>query len=115
QTHIEKNSIVPLLENDSCVWYDDVTTKDKTETQSDIFNMAFDSMLIALNQQLGPDIQEWHWGRVHILGHIHPIGRQKPFNNFFNVGPFPIQGGNETINNAGFDFSPDGIYRVKFG
>src|SRR6185436_192903 len=38
QTHIEKNSIVPMLENDSSVWYDDVTTKDKTETQSDIFN-----------------------------------------------------------------------------
>jgi penicillin amidase len=115
QTHIEKNSIVPMLENDTCVWYDDITTKNKTETQRQIFDIAFDSTLIALQKQLGPDIQQWNWGRVHVLEHVHPIGKQKPFNKFFNVGPFPAPGGNETMNNAGFDFTADGVYQVKFG
>jgi penicillin amidase len=115
QTHIQKNSIVPMLENDSSIWYDDITTKGKTETQRDIFNLAFDSTIIMLQKQLGPDITQWQWGRVHILEHAHPIGKQKPFNKFFNVGPFPAAGGNETVNNAGFDFTPDGIHHVKFG
>ena len=115
QTHIEKNAIVPLLLNDSNIWYDDIATKNTVETRQQIFTSAFDSMLIVLQQQLGEDIQEWQWGKVHILEHVHPVGRQKPFNKFFNVGPFPVSGGNETVNNAGFDLAPDGIYKVKFG
>jgi penicillin amidase len=31
------------------------------------------------------------------------------------VGPFPAPGGNETINNSGFDFNGDGQYRATFG
>ncbi|CAN5421093.1 penicillin acylase family protein [soil metagenome] len=115
QTHIEKNSIIPLLMNDSSVWYDDIRTGDKAETRQQIFDLAFDSTIISLQKQLGDDISQWKWGRVHTLEHGHPIGKQKPLNKFFNVGPFPIRGGNETVNNAGFDLSPDGIYKVKFG
>ena len=40
---------------------------------------------------------------------------KKPFNLLFNVGPFPAAGGNETINNAGFDLSNKPRYNVKFG
>ena len=104
-----------MMKNDSCVWYDDITTKDRIETQQQVFDISFDSTLILLQQQLGPDIMQWQWGRVHILEHAHPIGRKKPFNKIFNVGPFPADGGNETVNNSGFDFTPDGIHHIKFG
>jgi penicillin G amidase len=39
----------------------------------------------------------------------------KPFNMMFNVGPFPVPGGQEVINQMGFDLNPDGVYRVKYG
>ena len=97
QTHIEKNSLAPLFMNDSSAWYDNVTTKDKTETHQQIFDQAFDSAIVSLQKQLGDDVQQWKWGRVHTLEHAHPIGKQKPFNKFFNVGPFPVEGGSETI------------------
>ncbi len=115
QTHIEKNSIVPMLMNDSSVWYDDITTKDKIENRQQIFDLAFDNMITALQKQFGDDISEWKWGRVHTIEHAHPVGKQKPLNKFFNVGPFPAPGGNETVNNAGFDLASNGIYIVKFG
>ena len=115
QTHIEKNSIVPLLMNDYSIWYDDIRTKDKTETRKQIFDEAFDSTISSLQKQLGDDIEQWKWGRVHMLNHGHPIGKQKPFDKFFDVGPFAAGGGSETLNNAGFDLNPDGIYDVKYG
>ena len=115
QTHIEKSSIVPLLMNDSSAWFDNITTKEKTETRREIFDLAFDNAITSLQKQLGDDIMDWKWGRVHVLEHGHPVGKQKPFNKFFNVGPFPVSGGNETVNNAGFDLTADGIYKVKFG
>ncbi len=115
QTHIEKNSIVPLLMNDSSAWYDNINTKEKTETREMIFDQSFDSTIVLLQKQLGGDIQQWKWGTVHTLEYGHPIGKQKPFDKFFNVGPFAIEGGSETINNAGFDLTADGIYKVKYG
>jgi penicillin amidase len=115
QTHIEKNSIVPLLMNNSSAWFDDVTTKDKIETKQEIFDHAFENAISFLQTQLGDDVNLWNWGRVHTVEHGHPIGKQKPFDQFLNVGPFPVGGGNETLNQQGFDLSPDGNYRVKFG
>lgn len=115
QTHIQKNALVPLLMNDSSIWYDDITTKNKIETQQQVFDESFDSTISFLKNQLGDDVMQWNWGRVHAVEHAHPIGKQKPFDNFFNVGPFPMPGGNETINQEGFDLSPDGYYRIKFG
>jgi len=114
-THIEKNTIVPLLMNDSSIWYDDVRTKDQVETHQQIFDRAFDSTIVSLRRQLGDDAQQWKWGRVHTIEHAHPLGRQKPLDKFFNVGPFPVAGGSETMNNAGFDLSPDGVYKTKYG
>lgn len=40
---------------------------------------------------------------------------KKPFNILFNVGPYPVPGGPEVINQMGFDLTDEGIYRVKYG
>jgi penicillin amidase len=114
QTHVQKNSVTPLLLNDTSVWVDNRNTS-STETYRKIVDLSFDSTMIFLQEQLGADVEQWNWGRVHLLEHVHPIGRQQPFDKFFNVGPFPAPGGSETVNNAGFDFSADGYYKVKFG
>jgi penicillin amidase len=58
---------------------------------------------------------DWHWGKVHTLEHPHPLGRQKPLDKLFTVGPFAAMGGNETIVNLGFRLNSDGRYPVTFG
>jgi penicillin amidase len=114
-THVEKNSFAVLFQNDSSVWWDDVSTKNITETRKNIFEKSFDETITELENQLGKNMDEWQWQKVHTLEHVHPIGRQKPFDKFFNVGPFSIAGGNETVNSQGFDINATGVYKVRYG
>jgi penicillin amidase len=46
---------------------------------------------------LNPD--EWPWGKAHTLAHEHPLGRQRPLDLLFNVGPFAAPGTHEVPNN----------------
>jgi penicillin amidase len=80
-----------------------------------IFARSFDQAVRLLEKQMGADISGWQWGKVHTLEHGHPLGRQKPLNVFFNVGPFAAMGGNETMANLGFRLNSPGRYPVVFG
>jgi len=110
-----KRSIKVLINNESSVWWDNINTKDIKETRKAMLIDAFDRSIRDLEKQLGPDIQEWKWGIVHTVEHIHPIGRKEPFDKIFNVGPIPIKGGNEVINNLGFTLNGSGWYQVTYG
>ena len=114
-THVLNNTIPSLMKNDTSVWWDDILTKINIETRKEIFEISFDQCIKELKEQLGKNPDNWKWGRVHILEHVHPIGTKKPFNKFFNVGPFPLPGGNETINQQGFIMNREGVYNIKFG
>lgn len=114
-THNFKNTYPVLLSNDESLWWDDVTTEKQKETRKNIFNQAFDQTIEQLIEQLGTSMQNWNWGTVHPLVHGHIIGRQRPFDLLFNVGPYAMNGGNETINNQGFTLNGEGRYPVKFG
>jgi len=113
-SNIMRSSIERLFTNDSSVWWDNVNTKTK-ESRSDIFNRAFSETSVALKNQLGNDISQWKWGRVHQLTHIHPIGRKKPFDKYFNVGSFPMHGTNEVIDKEAINYNENGIYPVLSG
>ncbi len=80
-----------------------------------IFARSFDQTVKTLIKQLGPMINDWQWGKVHTLEHTHPLGRKKPLNLFFNVGPFAAMGSNETLANLGFRLNSKGPYPVSFG
>ena len=112
--HLAKRSLAPLVYSDSNVWYDNIETEPK-ENRADIVNQAYLNSIESLTAQLGENPEEWEWHRVHSLEHVHPIGRKKPMDKFFNVGPYPINGTNEVINNLMFDGNPDGEYKVKAG
>jgi penicillin amidase len=113
-TYLLKGSIEPLFENEQSPWWDNVKTKAK-ETRSDIFKRAFAETTVALNSQLGADMTSWKWGHVHQLIHVHPIGQKKPFDKYFNVGPFPMRGSNEVVDKEGFVYNEKGIYPVISG
>jgi penicillin amidase len=43
------------------------------------------------------------------------LGKAAALKNYFNVGPFPINGAREVINNRGFDYTDTGLYKVNAG
>ena len=65
--------------------------------------------------QLGPDPATWHWADVHTLTHVHPIGRQAPFDKLFNVGPFAVTGGNDVPLKMEYQVTDSGVYPVVSG
>jgi penicillin amidase len=114
-SHLMKRTTPAFIKNDSSLWWDDIHTAEIKETRRMIFARSFDQAVSLLVKQIGTDISGWHWGKVHTLEHGHPLGRQKPLNVFFNVGPFAAMGGNETMANLGFRLNSPGRYPVVFG
>lgn len=78
------------------------------------FTEGFNNSIESLRQELGEDSRGWAWGHLHSLEFVHPMGRLKPLNKIFNIGPVEIGGSANEINNqkpAGFT---DGFH-VKAG
>jgi len=114
-THIVKQIIEPQSRNENSVWWDNVTTKNRKESRSEILNKSFREAITALENQLGKDVNSWTWNRVHTLEHQHPLGQVAALRSVFNVGPFEVPGCTEVINNLFFSFVDDGLYQVKGG
>jgi penicillin amidase len=114
-THVLYRSFAKILGNASSKWWDKTNTPAK-ETRSQIITAAFKQSVADLVQQFGTnDMGQWQWGKVHTIEHVHPIGRQKPFDRLFNVGPLPVIGGKEVINNISFTVTGSGLYPASFG
>lgn len=64
-----------------------------------LFTDAFNNSIESLRQALGDDYAGWTWGHLHTIEFVHPIGRVKPFNKIFNIGPIGINGATNEINN----------------
>ncbi len=114
-THFHKRLIAPLAKQEGSVWFDDIDTPEKKESKKDIIQHAFQSAFQSLEKQLGDEVQYWTWDRVHRLEHEHPIGRVSYLRSFFNVGPFPVRGSREVINNMAFTYNETGENRVHSG
>ncbi|HHG83630.1 MAG TPA: penicillin acylase family protein, partial [Bacteroidetes bacterium] len=58
------------------------------------------SMLAAvryLQNALGQNQEDWHWGRLHKVEFQHSMAAKAPMDYVFNVGPFPIAGDTDTV------------------
>lgn len=113
-THYMKNAYSHFLSSDTSPWWDNISTEGKKETRKEIFAEAFHRTVEGLRKSSG-DMTNWSWGSIHTLEHVHPIGKRKPFDKIFNVGPFPVRGGIETINNAPFPLNTNGSFKVSYG
>lgn len=110
-----KRSIPFLIKNDSSLWWDNVSTETK-ETRQDIFTKALEKTVIELENQLGDNPKDWEWQKVHTITHEHPFGKQGGWLAwFFNVGPIPIDGGDDVINNVAFHMNEEGKYPSLHG
>ncbi|WP_298476001.1 penicillin acylase family protein [uncultured Maribacter sp.] len=114
-THLHKRLIAPMASKNASVWWDNVNTKEKKETQADIINTSFKEAWASLEDDFGANYKKWTWDKVHTLEHEHPIGKVKALRSFFNVGPFPVIGSREVINNMFFGYNNTGKYKVSSG
>ena len=114
-THLFKRSIAPLIENSGSIWWDNIHTKEITEQQRDIMTVSFLQAVESLKEILGPEPDNWTWGRIHTLEHKHPIGEVESLRSFFNVGPAPVSGSRELINNMAFPYNEDPHFNVIHG
>jgi len=54
-----------IFKEDKSLYFDDITTLEKTESRDMIFDRAFLHSLKFFNYTIGPYIDEWKWGKVH--------------------------------------------------
>ncbi|MFS4455638.1 penicillin acylase family protein [Maribacter sp. 2304DJ31-5] len=115
ETHFHKRLIAPLVQRPNSVWWDNVTTPGTVETRTQIVSEAFSRTMKSLEEDFGADTDQWTWDKVHTLEHPHPIGQVATLRSFFNVGPFPVHGTREVINNMYFDYNAKGFYETVTG
>ncbi|WP_350285652.1 penicillin acylase family protein [uncultured Croceitalea sp.] len=114
-THLMKRQIANGAMMREGAWWDNVNTKDLVETRSDIALKSFADAWGSLVSDFGPNAEDWAWGKVHTLEHGHPIGQVDALREYFNVGPFPVHGSREVINNMAFPYDSTGLYKVNSG
>jgi penicillin amidase len=113
-TYVLRGHIDKLMHNTNSPWWDNIKTEGK-ESRADIFTQAVSQTRASLNKQLRPDMESWTWGRVHQLEFVHPVGRKKPFDKVFNLGPYPMPGSNEVVDKEGFAYSDKAVYTILSG
>jgi len=88
-----------FLKLDSHSLWDDIRTKGVVEKRSDIIRKAYKEAISQLEERLGKDFMFWQWGKLHTVEYTHPLGRIKPLNWIFNLGPFEAGGGQFQVDN----------------
>ncbi len=115
KTSVIKNSYHLLIGNEHSPWWDDVRTKAVRESRKDILEKSARTAYNLLSRSLGKNPDNWKWGKIHTLTHVHALGSVKPLDKIFNVGPFEVAGGSEVINNLHFELDTLGFFRVDGG
>lgn len=113
-THVVKQLIEPQLANKLSPWWDNVHTPAK-ETREQILSLSFHQAIHDLEMQFGKDPADWTWGEVHQVTFEHPMGKVALLSKLFNVGPYPVAGASEVINNLLFVFEVQPVFQVKAG
>ena len=114
--HIGKRQFAKQIQTSNSIWNDDINTKNIKESNKQIIIKSFTQAIFDLEEQFKGDVSKWTWGKVHTLENGHAIGDKVDLlRGFLNVGPFPISGTNEVLNNQLFSINESGIYKVGGG
>ena len=114
-TPVQKKNVAVQMAKTSSVWWDDVNTPSIKEIRQDILARSIKNAISFLETQLGNDLENWTWNKVHTVEYKHSIGEVPYLRKYFNVGPFEVKGGNEVINNQLFKLDSTGYYKVHSG
>lgn len=81
-----------LLRDKKSIWWNRFNRKD-------IIANSFYKTVDELKKNKGKDEKKWQWGKIHTIAFSHPLGAIKPLNLLFNLGPYPIGGATQEVNN----------------
>jgi penicillin amidase len=110
-----KQLIATQIANEKSLWWDNIETKNRKESRTEILSKSFKEAIASLETQLGKSVPAWTWNKVHVVEYEHPLGKVAMLRKIFNVGPFEVSGSNEVINNQMFDYTNESKYVVKGG
>lgn len=105
-------AITELLQKESSVWFDDVTTEHR-ETRDEIIRRSLQEAVDSLREKNGGDLKEWNWGLLHQVEFNHVFGENSLLRSLFNVGPFPVGGSHSTVWKG--DFALEAAFRNTVG
>jgi len=96
-------------------WTDDKATPDKQESQADLMKASFHETIQKLEKKLGPDMEQWTWGKLHTLTLQHPLSEKKVLDKAFNLnrGPFSVGGSYHTV--CPYSYPLNKPYKVNHG
>lgn len=82
-----------ILEQPQSHWFD----LGHGETRDEVLRIAMRQTVDYLKSELGPQVGDWVWGKLHRLVFPHPLGRGALLGKFLNRGPYSVGGDNSTI------------------
>lgn len=106
-TIINRVFLHQLAAQPNAVWWDDSTTE-SPETSQAILLQSLSEAVVWLEQNLGNDMNEWTWGRLHTATFVSdPLGQSGigPIETMVNRGPFPSDGSGSTVNSQSWRWS----------
>jgi penicillin amidase len=83
-------TVLRLLDNPASWWVNEAGGLEAAVTRS------LKQAVEWLRAELGPDPSGWGWGKLHQVPFSHALSLQKPLDQVFNRGPFPIGGDTDT-------------------
>jgi penicillin amidase len=85
-----------LLSDDVAGWF-------VRGNREEVLVAAFHKALDILTQQLGPDMLDWGWGRIHKMVQKHFLSDRGELGLLLDRGGVPVKGDGVTVCNTGFD------------
>src|SRR5687768_1082835 len=67
-------------------------------SRAELVGLALREACAEIEEALGPDMLEWHWGKIHTLHMNHSLGRVPVLGNLLGIGPLPPPGDGTTLN-----------------
>jgi penicillin G amidase len=93
-----------LLQGDAHGWF-------AKTPRSQAIRSAFVAMLDDLTARLGPDINGWTWGRVHVLQQKHFLSGRGDLGHLLDLSGLPVCGDGTTVCSA----TPDANFQAYLG
>jgi len=115
KTHLLKREVASHISKNSSIWWDDIVTEDIIESRKMILSRSLKDAVSNLEDQLGTNISQWTWDQVISLEHPHALGNVESLRSYFNVGPYPVKGAREVIDNKGYFLDDSNKYEVYSG
>ena len=106
-----RTMLMELLQDPGADWFDDINTPEREDLNDQLEKSLVETSAF-LESSLGNDRSKWRWGALHRASIEHPLGKVKPLDLLFNLGPFEIGGHFSTVWQSavmpGMDFNLNG-------